>query len=162
MAMDSRIRIAPSIWGIISIPPLLLLVWCSGFLYWRITIPGAISDLRRDSATKLTAAEPPSKLLHEAGSRAIPFLLEAMNDSVRRQDRDLANLLYLVYCDNVMCAYGEGHSISTWVNTLILIPKSSSLEYLRLVAEDEETRWEKRKKRYPPWWMWWSGKHRRK
>ena len=158
MATDSGNKIPPAIWWILSIPALLLLVWCSGLLYWRIGIRRAISDPRRDSSSKTTAGEPPSKLLHEAGSRAFPLLLEAMKDSVRGPDRDLANLLYLVYCDTSLGAESEEAPGPNWDRMMVRVPKTSSLEHLRLVAEGEEARWEERKEYYPPWWMWWGGK----
>jgi len=82
-----------------SLLSILVVIWISGYVYWRIRINREIVDLRRDTAARLIARNPPSELLHRAGSRAIRPLLEEMNDALQRNDRELANLLFRVSND---------------------------------------------------------------
>jgi len=140
-----------------SLLAILALIWISGYVYWQIRINREIVDLRRDTAARLIARNPPSELLHRAGSRAFRPLLEEMNDALQRNDRELANLLFRVSNDTWACSLQPSMDITLgWAST----STDCALDYLRAVAKRDEALWESERKNYPPWWMWWRGSRR--
>ena len=160
MSVRSKIRIPLALSWAACFLLILFVVWWSGFIYWRIAVNRAILDLRHDTPARLNSSNPPSPLLHHAGSRATPALLQAMTEATHWEDRELANLLYRVHVDTLLCSC---YVDPPWTDTTLgwdLTPEMCSMKFLTAVAKDESARWEQRKKDYPPWWMWWRGRRR--
>jgi hypothetical protein len=144
----------------ISIPAALLLIWCAGFLYWRLRMARALADVQRETEARMDVLNPPPSLFSPAGSRAIPHLLREMLEAISRNDRKTAVVLCREFSSTVKAAEAGAFSKNFRGTHFGLIPNNSSLDHLRSVWKINQEWWAREQGHFPTAWMWWSGTRR--
>jgi len=155
--MDTKLSVRIGLIGAASLLAVMIVTWLGGFIYWRIKISRGLSNVKREVKERLPAETELPSMLYDAGSRAMPYLLEEMRESISRGDVSTTVVLYREFYDARYLAtkhkYPEGQRRSV----LTGMSSSTSIEDLRRLHQFEEVRWADERQLYPPWWMWWSG-----
>jgi hypothetical protein len=139
---------------------ILVLTWSAGFLYWRLRMARAGTDLKRETEARLNVLNPPPSLFAPAGSRAIPYLLREMGEAIFLGDRKTSIVLYREAVSAAEAAEAQASGKNRRRTRFSLIPNNSSLDHLRRVLEETQGWWVREQADFPPSWMWWSGSRR--
>jgi len=143
-------------------------MWSAGFLYWHLSIKRAIARVV-DPARRLQFAsgdnrysEIPSFSLRGANSRAIPDLLDAIDEAAA--DRDLELMLCLMRDLSYTVSRADWKEGDLWEvdpSRRIILPIGGLfVEYVLKDHLRNRDWWIRENHNYPPWWKWWIGKRR--
>jgi hypothetical protein len=143
-----------------SLIAVLGVIWVCGLAYWRLRIARGILIVKRESKERLPADTPLASQLYDGGSRAIPYLLQEMQESITRNDVTTAIVLYREFLDAEWYAKKRRFPADQRISAYAGMTGTISTDVLRRVHQGAEARWLKDRHEYAPWWKWWDGFHR--
>jgi hypothetical protein len=130
-----------------------LLAWTGTYLYWHVRILGAIQALQGEA--KADRGDP-NIVLHDAGCRALPYLVDSL--SVSRDREYLLTATYQITLDVTNPGWGHGllppetrERLREWV-----VDREDSPREVERKIETIRRYWRENADKHHQWWRVWS------